>query len=885
MYKSIYAFDDKEIQKLRDKKEDRNILGGKGAGLADMTRAGLPVPPGFTITTEECTEYTKNGVLQEDLKNEVREHMKKLEKKSGKQLGGKENPLLLSVRSGARVSMPGMMDTVLNLGLNDDTVKALAKATKNERFAYDCYRRFVQMFGDVVLGVEHAKFEKLLAAKRNKHKAKYDSEVPADGLKELVNEYKDLVKAETGGSFPEDPYNQLFLSIEAVFKSWDTRRAQVYREANGIPDDWGTAVNVMMMAYGNMGGDSGTGVAFTRDPSTGENILYGEYLVNAQGEDVVAGIRTPKHISKLKEDMPEVFEQFVKVAALLEKHYCDMQDMEFTVEKGKLYMLQTRSGKRTAAAAIKIAADMVREGLITKEEAVMRITPANIDMLLHPNIDPKAKLTAIAKGLPASPGAGFGRVSFSADDAVEMSEDGKVVLVAEETTPDDLHGMIAAQAILTSRGGMTCHAAVVARGMGKPTIVGCEAIHINGEEKYFKVGDVIVREGETITVDGTTGNVIIGEVPLIEPELNEDAKTILGYADGIRRLGVRANADTPVDSLNSVEFGAEGIGLCRTEHMFLGDRVQVVQKMILAETDADRNKALEALKPLQKQDYLEMFEAMNGKPVIVRLLDPPLHEFLPSLEDLLVEVTELRCKDPNNPSLKDKERMLEKVRYLHESNPMLGHRGCRLAITFPDIYRMQVEAIYEAAAELKKKGLNPMPKVMIPLVVHENELIRLVSSLKKVAEKIVEERDVELKISFGTMIEIPRAALTADEIAKSADFFSFGTNDLTQTTYGFSRDDAEGKFLQAYMQEEVLEVNPFEVLDRKGVGQLVKMAVELGKKSNPKLEIGVCGETGGEPNSIEFYDEIGLDYVSCSPYRVPVARLAAAQAAIKNKKK
>lgn len=868
------------------KADMKDLLGGKGANLAEMTNIGLPVPPGLTITTEACNEYYKiDRKFPQELKPQIFEKLTEVEKQIGKIFGDKNNPLLVSVRSGAKFSMPGMMDTILNLGLNDDTVQGLIASTQNERFAMDCYRRFIQMFSDVVMGVEHYQFERILEEYKEKLGVNFDNEIDAVTWKEIVKRYKELVKKETGNDFPEDPRNQLMMAVEAVFRSWNNQRAIVYRKINKIPDYIGTAVNVQCMVFGNMGNDCGTGVAFTRNPSTGEHKLYGEYLINAQGEDVVAGIRTPNPISDLERDMPEVYKQFADICVMLENHYRDMQDIEFTVERGKLYMLQTRNGKRTASAAIKIAVDMVKEGLITKDEAILRVDANSVNQLLHSRIDSNAKMDIIAKGLPASPGAALGTVVFDADHAEELYLAGeKVILVSTETTPDDIHGMVAAQGILTSRGGMTSHAAVVARGMGKPCVCGCESIKIDYAAKNFKVGNITVNEGDYISIEGSAGHVILGKAPLIEPELSEEFGTILDWSDEIKALDVRANADNPEDAVKSREFGATGIGLCRTEHMFMAlDRLPFVQQMILAENTEERQKALEKLLPMQQGDFYGILKAMEGYPVCIRLLDPPLHEFLPNAEELAVEIATLKIQNGNEEEIEEKEELLRKVRDLSEFNPMLGHRGCRLGITFPEIYMMQVRAICQATAQLIKEGVNAIPEIEIPLVGHVNELSILRDQAIEVAEAVIAETGVKFHYTIGTMIEVPRAALTADEIAQQADFFSFGTNDLTQTTFGFSRDDAEGKFLAHYVERKVLPENPFIVLDREGVGKLMEMAVKLGRSVKPELLIGICGEHGGEPNSIEFCHKIGLDFVSCSPFRVPIARIAAAQAKLNNK--
>ncbi len=901
MAKRIYKFEE-------GSKELKNLLGGKGAGLAEMTRIGLPVPPGFTITTEVCIEYYKNGEkLPEGLDKEILDHMAWLEGKTGKKFGSRENPLLVSVRSGAPISMPGMMDTILNLGLNDETVEGLSALTNDERFAYDSYRRFIQMFSNVVIGIPHEKFEEALTRIKEKYNVKEDPEIPPQGLKELIKKFKDIYKKETGEDFPQDPYKQLFMAIEAVFKSWNNERAIVYRKINKIPDDLGTAVNIVTMVFGNMGNDSGTGVAFTRDPRTGEKHLYGEFLPNAQGEDVVAGIRTPhaineyskqdanKNLPTMEEMMPDAYKELVNASLILEKHYRDMQDIEFTVEKSKLYLLQTRTGKRTAMAAVKIAVEMVDEGLISKEEAIMRVTPENIDTLLHPQIDPSAKKDIIAKGLAASPGAAVGRVVFDPDEAVELEKKGeKVLLVRPETTPDDIHGMNAAQGILTARGGMTSHAAVVARAMGKPAVVGCEELFINVSEGYFIARDKKVKKGEVVTIDGTTGEVYLGEVPLIMPSLSGNLQKILEWADEIRTLGVRANADTPEQAKKAREFGAEGIGLARTEHMFFGEeRLPIMQEMIMARTEEERREALNKLLPMQRNDFVELFKAMEGFPVIIRLLDPPLHEFLPNREEIQQEINELKLSLKSAESLrkmdeliskiKDKEKLLSIINELHEFNPMLGFRGCRLGIIYPEIYEMQVKAIIEAAIQVTLENREIYPEIMIPLVGHVNELKYLKGKLEETIKEEMERAGVEIKYKFGTMIEIPRAALTADEIAMYADFFSFGTNDLTQMTFGYSRDDAQGKFLAKYVDMKIIKEDPFETLDWDGVGQLVKMGTEKGKKVKKDLEVGICGEHGGDPKSIKFFFKAGLDYVSCSPYRVPIARLAAAQAVVEEK--
>jgi len=865
--------------------EMKMLLGGKGANMAEMTNIGLPVPPGLIVTTEACRDFTALGQkFPAGLEDEVKEKIKLLEDKLGKRFGDENNPLLVSVRSGAPVSMPGMMDTVLNLGLNDRTVEVLAKATNNERFAMDCYRRFITMFGDVVMGVEHHKFESILEAQKKKSDVRFDHELTAADLREVIVDYKKLIQQEAGRSFPQEPVEQLFMSVFAVFNSWNNDRAIVYRKLNKIPDDFGTAVNIQAMVFGNMGDDCGTGVAFTRNPSTGEKKLYGEYLINAQGEDVVAGIRTPQPIAALEKDMPEIYRQFADTCKLLEKHYRNLQDIEFTVERGKLWILQTRNGKRTAPAAIKVAVDMVEEGLITKEDAVLRVEAGQLDQLLHRRIDPGAKLDVVTKGLPASPGAASGEVVFDAELAEELAKTGKkLLLVRTETTPDDIHGIVASQGVLTSRGGMTSHAAVVARGMGKPCVCGCEAMRIDYGNKLFTIGDLKIKEGDIVSIDGSNGNVMLGEVPMIDPELSQEFQKILEWADEIRTLGVRANADTPEDAAKSREFGAAGIGLCRTEHMFMAqDRLPIVQEMILASNLEERQVALAKLLPMQQGDFYGILKAMDGFPVTIRFLDPPLHEFLPNAEELVVEITTLRLTNGDKREIDKKEELLRKVRALSEQNPMLGHRGCRLGITFPEVYAMQARAVLQAAAQLIKEGYNPVPEIEIPLVIDVKELAYLRELVINVGEEVMKETGVKIHYTIGTMIEVPRAALLADEVAAQAEFFSFGTNDLTQTTLGFSRDDAEGKFIPAYLEKKIFTDSPFVVLDRFGVGKLMKMAVELGRTTKPDLLIGICGEHGGEPSSIEFCHLAGLNFVSCSPFRVPIARLAAAQAKVNN---
>lgn len=864
----------------------RELLGGKGANLAEMTNIGLPVPPGLTITTEACNEYyVQNEQLPEGLEEELKKNLKTVEESIGKKLGDKENPLLVSVRSGAKISMPGMMDTILNLGLNDDTVEGMAAATGNRRFAMDCYRRFIQMFGDVAMGVDAALFENALADLKEAEGVQYDHQLTAEALENLIVTFKDIYKKGTGEEFPQQPEKQLLLAVMAVFRSWNSDRAIYYRKANKIPDSLGTAVNVQCMVFGNMGDDCGTGVAFTRNPSTGEKGLFGEYLINAQGEDVVAGIRTPQPIAALANDMPAVYEQFLDIAKNLEQHYHDMQDMEFTVERGKLFMLQTRNGKRTAAAALKAAVDMVAEGLIDKEEALMRVDPLQLNQLLHPGIDPKAELTAIANGLPASPGAACGKCVFDADTAEELGKAGeKVILIRTETTPEDIHGMVMAQGILTSHGGMTSHAAVLARGMGVPAVCGAETLKIDAEGKKVTIAGETLTENDFVSIDGATGRIFKGEVPMTAAAMDDNFKTYLGWADEVRTLGVRANADNPPDAQKAKDFGAEGIGLTRTEHMFMEvDRLPVVQEMIMAETVEGRRAALDKLLPMQKGDFYGILKVMAGFPVTIRFLDPPLHEFLPDKEELLVEITTLKCTGGDPKVIAEKEELMKKVQALSEFNPMLGHRGCRLGVTYPEIYEMQSRAVFEAVAELTKEGHKIIPEVEVPLVVHINEFHRLRAIIDDVAAKVMEEQNVKFEYTVGTMVEVPRAALTTDELAQEADFFSFGTNDLTQTTFGFSRDDAEGKFLHTYVEDKVLPISPFVTLDEKGIGKLMHIAIEGARSVKPDFLIGICGEHGGDPDSIDLCHRLGLDFVSCSPYRVPIARLAAAQAAIRNK--
>ncbi|HYE16209.1 MAG TPA: pyruvate, phosphate dikinase [Pyrinomonadaceae bacterium] len=874
----------------------RALLGGKGAGLADMTRAGLPVPPGFVVTTAACNAYyASNKNFPEGMWEQVIEGLKALEAKTGKRFGDPENPLLVSVRSGAPFSMPGMMDTILNLGLNEQTAQGLAAQTGDLRFALDAYRRFGTLFGEIVMGIAHEKFERVMERFKAKTEGGRDTDLSPEQLQEVIASQRQIISAEQGGHvIPEDPYEQLRVAIAAVFNSWMGRRAVDYRRVNRIPDDLGTAVNVQAMVFGNMGQASATGVAFTRNPSTGEKKLYGEFLLNAQGEDVVAGIRTPQPISELQRGLPEAYEQFTQIAELLERHYRDMQDVEFTIERGRLWMLQTRTGKRTGAAAVRVAVDMVREGLIDKATAVRRVTPEQLDQLLHPTVDPKTDAKVIAKGLPASPGAAQGRVVFDPDEAEELARDGElVVLVRQETSPDDFHGMVAAQAIVTARGGMTSHAAVVARGMGKSCVCGASALNIDYGQQQFNVNGTVVTKGEWITVDGSTGRVFVGQVPTVQPALGEDFRELMSWADEFRRLRVRANADTPHDTQVARDFGAEGVGLCRTEHMFFGEgRLAAMREMILAEGAGARQKALEKLLPLQRKDFEGIFAAMAGLPVTIRLLDPPLHEFLPRMEELLGELNELKLQVRRAESIRDtdrlldeiaeKRRLLHQVERLHEANPMLGHRGCRLGMMFPEVTRMQARAIFEAACHLAGEGVSVSPEIMVPLVSTAEELRRQRELIEEVARQVTGEHGMTLSYTVGTMIELPRAALTADRIAEHADFFSFGTNDLTQTTYGLSRDDS-GRFLSAYVETKVMPDDPFQVLDREGVGQLVRMGTERGRSVKPGLKVGICGEHGGEPRSIAFCHETGLDYVSCSPFRVPLARLAAAQAALEEK--
>ncbi|MBS1717797.1 MAG: pyruvate, phosphate dikinase [Armatimonadetes bacterium] len=874
----------------------RDLLGGKGANLAEMSNIGLPVPPGFTVTTEACTAYNEGGQkMPKGLMDEVKKALAQVEKDLGKKFGDPADPLLVSVRSGAKFSMPGMMDTILNLGLNSETIPGLIKISGNERFVYDAYRRFVMMFSDVVLNVPKHEFEVIFDAFKHKQGTKQDTDLKAAELKQICNDFLALVKTKTGMAFPADPYTQLEMAIEAVFRSWNNDRAIVYRRTEKIPDEIGTACNVQAMVFGNLGDDCGTGVAFTRDPSTGENALYGEYLMNAQGEDVVAGIRTPVPISELKKQSPKIYEEFVAIGHRLEQHYKDMMDLEFTIERNRLFMLQCRAGKRTGPAAVRMACEMVDEKLIKREEAIQRINGSHLDQLLHPRLDlaylEDRNIQAVAQGLAASPGAAVGIAVFDADTAERRGHAGeKVILVRDETNPDDVHGMLAAQGILTARGGKTSHAAVVARGFGIPCVAGCEALKVDLNERVFHVGDQTVKEGDYITVDGSTGKIYTLQVPLIAPEVSGYFGTLMQWCDEFRRLGVRANADNPRDAAQAIEFGAEGIGLCRTEHMFFeADRLPIVQNMILAKTEAHRDAALQKLLVSQQADFEGIFEVMDGKPVTIRLIDPPLHEFLPSYEELVRVTTELRLAVHSlggtalKEVLEEKEAMLQAVESMKEANPMLGLRGVRLSIIFPGIVEMQVRAIMQAAVKVTKRGKKVLPEIMIPLVSTVNELKVVQSQLEKVVAAVLEENSMKLDYLFGTMIEIPRAALTAAEIAEYAQFFSFGTNDLTQTTFGFSRDDAEGKFLGQYVNQKILSHNPFETIDQKGVGRLMKLAVEEGRGQRKGLKCGICGEHGGDPESIYFCHSIGLDYVSCSPFRVPIARLAAAQAALRER--
>jgi len=880
--KSVYLF-------AQGSKDWKDMLGGKGANLAEMTNLGLPVPPGFTITTVACREYLKSGDYPEGMMEEVREGVKALEAATGKGWGDPKNPLLVSVRSGARDSMPGMMDTILNLGLNDQTAAGLIELTKDERFVHDAYRRFIMMFGNVTLDLGREPFERMLQALKDRLGVKSDTDVPAAELKALCAEYKKYVKERTGKDFPEDPWQQLELSILAVFGSWDNKRARDYREFHGIPHDLGTAANIQTMVFGNMGEDSGTGVAFTRDVATGEKRLYAEYLFNAQGEDVVAGVRTPMPIEELAKRHPEIYKEFVGYADMLEKHYRDVMDIEFTIERRRLYVLQCRVGKRTPKAAVKIAVDMANEGLIDRATAISRVQPDQINHLLLPRFDPAEQDKAIeegrllAKGLNASPGQASGIAVFDADTAEQLGKQRPVILVRPETNPDDVHGMLVSKGILTARGGATSHAAVVARGLGLPCVAGCEALHVSEEEKALSVNGMTVREGDEISIDGTSGQVFNGAIKTIDPEFEKEVELqeLLKWADEASRLQVWANADYPRDAARARLYGAVGIGLCRTEHMFMEEeRLPIVRAMILADSVEERKRQLDRLLPLQREDFRGIFHAMNGYPVVIRLIDPPLHEFLPNYADLRAEVAELRLSKPNSSELKEAEEMLRRVDMMREANPMLGLRGVRLSLLMPEIVEMQTRAIIEAACEAKDEGVVVKPKIMVPLVGHVNELKRIREQLEKVAQQVLAERKKKIKYQFGTMIEVPRGALTAGEIARVADFFSFGTNDLTQMAFGFSRDDAEGKFLLRYLQDGILPDNPFQTLDVTGVGRLMEIAAREGKKANRKLELGICGEHGGDPRSVEFCHKIKLNYVSCSPFRVPIARLAAAQAAL-----
>ncbi|HGJ63890.1 TPA: pyruvate, phosphate dikinase [bacterium] len=873
--KHVYFFGAGKADGRADMKK---LLGGKGANLAEMVNLGIPVPPGFTITTDVCRYYYNNGkTYPADLDEQIKEALSKVEDIMGMKFGDPENPLLFSVRSGAAESMPGMMETILNVGLNDITVEGLAKKTNNPRFAYDSYRRLIQMYSDVALGINIDFFEEALEKKKHEKSVKLDNELDADALKELIAEYKEIVKREKGMDFPQDPMEQLYIARDAVFGSRDSERAIIYRRINKISDDEGsTAVNVQTMAFGNMGEDSGTGVAFTRDPNSGEKKFFADYLFNAQGEDVVAGVRTPLHVDELKKAAPAIYEELIGYADKLEKHYKDMQDIEFTVQQGRLWILQTRRGKRTAIAEVKIAVDMVKEGMISKEIAVSRVMPERIDQLLHPMVDPKAKANVIGKGLPAGPGAAVGKVVFTAARAEEMANAGeKVILVRTFTSPEDVGGMHVSQGILTSTGGMTSHAAIVGRDMGKCCVVGCGDVKVNESAKQFTVGDLVVKEGDIISLDGYTGKVMLGEVNLIEPTMSGDFGTFMGWVDEIKKLGVRTNTDTPVGAKRAREFGAEGIGLCRTEHMFFeADRITPMREMILADDVEGRKKALAKLLPMQRQDFIEIFEAMEGYPVIVRTIDPPLHEFLPHTPE---EVDELAREINVHPA-----NLQKKIDSLHEANPMLGHRGCRLGMTYPEITEMQARAIIEAAVEVAKKGKKVLPEIMIPLVGYVNELKVQKEIVDSVAKEVMKKAGVEVQYMVGTMIELPRAAVTADEIAQQAEFFSFGTNDLTQTTLGVSRDDAQGTFLRFYLENGVIDSDPFMSIDENGVGALIRIAVEKGKSTRHDLEVGICGEHGGDPNTIDFCHRVGLDYVSCSPFRVPIARLAAAHAQLRN---
>jgi pyruvate,orthophosphate dikinase len=885
-HRQVYSFGG---GKADGRGEMKNILGGKGANLAEMTNLGIPVPAGFTISTKVCTYYMeRDASFPDTLKGEVEGAIRNVEGTMGMKFGDPDDPLLFSVRSGARVSMPGMMDTVLNIGLNDTTVRGLVEKTRNERFVYDSYRRLTQMYADVVMGLELGEFNRLLEAKKKEKGAWHDLDLDADDLKELTTLYKAKVREISGRDFPDDPYEQLWGAIRAVFDSWNTARAVSYRKLNEIPDDWGTAVNVQAMVFGNMGDGSATGVAFTRDPATGEKVFYGEYLPNAQGEDVVAGVRTPRPINlaqkkegdeeSLEEYMPDIYRELDAIREKLERHYTDTQDIEFTIQNGKLWMLQTRTGKRTAEAAVRIAVEMEAEGLIDRKTAVLRVDPVQVEQLLHKRLDPQAQYAAVTKGLPASPGAAVGQVVFTAEDAVRWAEEGhQTILVREETSPEDIDGMNAAQGFLTARGGMTSHAAVVARGMGKCCIAGAGDVEIDYAAKVFTVDGTTVKEGEWLTLNGSTGEVIVGKIDTVDPELSGDFATLMEWADEFRQLGVRTNVDTPEDAARARSFGAEGIGLCRTEHMFFGEeRIKYMRAMIMSADETERREALEKLLPFQRKDFSGILEAMQGLPVTIRLLDPPLHEFVPHADSEVEELARELGKDP--------EALKARAASLRESNPMLGHRGCRLGISYPEVYEMQARAIFEAACSLTKRGIDVRPEVMIPLVGEPKELSILRELVDRVAKDVIAETKVQVDYHVGTMIEIPRAALVADEIAQHADFFSFGTNDLTQMTYGYSRDDA-GVFLKEYMKKGILRRDPFQSIDKRGVGTLVRMAVEKGKHVRPDMHLGICGEHGGDPDSINFCHHVGLDYVSCSPYRVPVARVAAAHAVLRARMK
>ncbi|MGI6739052.1 MAG: pyruvate, phosphate dikinase [Christensenellales bacterium] len=860
----------------------RNLLGGKGANLAEMSKIGLPVPQGFTVTTEACTRYYQDGrKIAPEIEEQIYSALHNVESEAGKVFGDPENPFLVSVRSGARASMPGMMDTILNLGLNDVSVEGLAKLSGNPRFAYDSYRRFIQMFADVVMEVDKDLFHNALEDMKANKGVTQDNDLDGDDLKALVDEFKKIYSDAVGEDFPQDPKVQLMESIKAVFRSWENPRAVYYRRMNDIPSSWGTAVNVQAMVFGNLGDDSGTGVAFTRNPATGENKIYGEYLMNAQGEDVVAGIRTPHPLDDMKEELPEIYKQFSDITDTLEKHYRDMQDIEFTIERGKLYILQTRNGKRTAQAAVKIAVDLVDEGMISEDEAVLKVDPKQLDALLHPTFDAEAlkKATLLATGLPASPGAGSGKLYFTADEAADAGRRGEdVVLIRDETTPEDIEGMDYAKAILTARGGMTSHAAVVARGMGRPAVVGCSALRISEAAREVRIGDKVFKQGDTVSVDGSTGKIYEGIIPSVEAKVSGDFGRLMGWADSVRRLKVRTNADTPRDTKQAVEFGAEGIGLCRTEHMFFeADRVKAMREMILSDTQEQRKTALDKILPFQQKDFEGMFKALEGRPMTVRYLDPPLHEFLPQ-KSMVNEIKEIAEELGTTV-----EELNDKIDELHEFNPMMGHRGCRLSVTYPEIAQMQTRAIIQAAINVRKEeGYDIVPELMIPLIGSKAELKYVKNIVEETIKEVFKENNTEIKYHIGTMIEIPRACLTADEIAEEADFFSFGTNDLTQMGFGFSRDDA-GKFLESYYASGILEFDPFARLDFDGIGKFVEMAVKLGRKTKPELKIGICGEHGGDPATVEFCHNTGLDYVSCSPFRVPIARLAAAHAAIKEK--